>query len=218
MSWRTWFGPLLKLAAAALVIVGSVGGARWILRVTDPGDRDQLQAVNDSLRVELATKEARLDSMRRAAEEAAQPHMDATAASFAGEARLRRAIAQARAAVRQDSLAMVAALEELTRRADEQLRLAAIERQTAAERIRRLDLTVTYAPVVLGTARTLVEVQVDQLERERALRRWWRSLIRVVCVAGPTAGGAAAGTLAAGPGGAAVGASVGLVAGATACR
>lgn len=212
-------GPLLRIAAAAaLVLAGAVGGARWILRVTDPGARDRLQAVNDSLRVELATKEARLDSMRRAAEEAAQPHTSATAASLAGEARLRRAIADARAAARRDSLAMVAALEALARRAEEQLRLQAIERQTAAERIRRLEVTVTYAPVVLGTARALVDVQGEQLERELARRSWWRSLLRGVCVAGPTAGGAAAGTLAAGPGGAAVGATVGLAAGALACR
>lgn len=218
MSWRTWFGPLLKLAAAALVIAGTVGGARWILRVTDPGDRDRLQAVNDSLRVELATKEARLDSMRRAAEEAAQPHTSATAAALAGEARLRRAIADARAAARRDSLAMAAAIEDLARRAEEQLRLQAIERQAASERIRRLEVTVTYAPVVLGTARALVDVQGDQLERERARRSWWRVLVRGLCAAGPTAGGAAAGSVAAGPGGAAVGATLGFGFGAAVCN
>lgn len=212
-------GPLLRIAAAAaLLIAATVGGARWILRATDPGDRARLQAVNDSLRVELATKEARLDSMRRAAEEAAQPHADAVDSSLAGERRLRQAIADARAAARRDSLAMVAAIEQLARRAEEQLRLQAIERQTAAERIRRLELTVTYAPVVIGTARALVDVQGEQLERERARRSWWRVLVRGLCVAGPTAGGAAAGTLAAGPGGAAVGATVGLAAGALVCQ
>lgn len=218
MTARAWFGPLLRIAAAALVVVATVGAARWILRATDLGTGRALQALNDSLRVELAAKEARLDSLRLAAAAAAQPHDDATAASLAGETRLRRAIAAARAAARRDSLAMVAAIEELARRAEEQLRLQAIERQTAIERIRRLEVTVTYAPVVLGTARALVDVQGEQLESERARRSWWRSLLRVVCVAGPTAGGAAAGTLSAGPGGAAVGATIGMAAGALACR
>ncbi|WKW11242.1 hypothetical protein Strain138_000478 [Pseudogemmatithrix spongiicola] len=110
------------------------------------------------------------------------------------------------------------ALEELARRLEEQLRLQAFERQTAAERIRRLQVTVTYGPVVLGTARSLVDAQGEQLEPERARRSWWRSLLRGARVAGPTAGGAAAGTLAAGPGGAAVGGTVGLASGAAPCR
>ncbi|WKW11810.1 hypothetical protein Strain138_001076 [Pseudogemmatithrix spongiicola] len=129
--------------------------------------------------------------------------------------KLRRAIAEARAAVRRDSLAMAVALEELARRAEEQLRLAAIERQTAAARIRGLDLTVTYAPVVLGTARALVDVQDTQLARGR--RCWWRVALTGVCYAGPVARGAAAGAVAAGPAGAAAVAVLGMVAGATAC-
>lgn len=216
-AWSRYV-PLLQLVVAALVVVALVAGARGILRLTDPGDGARLQALNDSLRAELAAKEQRLDSLARAAAAAKPPHVDATAASLDGEAQVRRAIAQARAAVRQDSLAMVAALEELAARAEEQLRLAAIERQTAAERIRRLELTVTYAPVVLGTARALVDVQDEQLERERAHRSWWRVLLRGVCYAGPVAGGAAVGTLVGGPGGAAIGGTAGLGAGALACR
>lgn len=215
---RRWFGPLLQLVVAALVVVALVAGTRGILRWTDPGDARALQASNDSLRAELAVQRLRLDSMARAAAAAARPHTEATTAAVAGEAQVRRAIAQARAAVRQDSLAMVAALEELAQRAEEQLRLAAIERQTAAERIHRLELTVTYAPVVLGTARALVDVQVEQLEREQAAGSWWRVLLRGVCYAGPVAGGAAVGTLVGGPGGAAIGGTAGLGAGALACR
>jgi hypothetical protein len=212
---------LLQLAAAALVVVGVVAGARWILRATDPGGARALQVQADSLRRVLASREVTLDSLRAAALEAKAPHEAAKVATDSGAAALRRQIQSARDAARRDALAVADArreLEELARRAEEQLRLQAIERQAATERIRRLEVTVTYAPVVIGTARALVDVQEEQLDRERARRSWWRMVVRGVCVAGPTAGGAAAGTVAAGPGGAAVGATVGLAVGATACR
>lgn len=216
-----WFGPLLELAAAALVVVGVVAGARWILRATDPGDTRALQAQADSLRHELASREATLDSLRAAAAEARIPHEAAQVATDSGTAALRRQIQSARDAARRDALAVADArreLEELARRAEEQLRLQAIERQTASERIRRLEFTVTYVPVVLGTARALVDVQEEQLDRERAQRSWWRRIVRSACYVAPVAGVASAGSVAAGPIGAALGGAVGLTISARACR
>lgn len=69
-----------------------MGGARWIPHATDPGDGRALQAQADSLRSELASREATLDSLRAAALEARIPHEAAQVATDSGAAALRRQI------------------------------------------------------------------------------------------------------------------------------
>jgi hypothetical protein len=213
-----WSTLIVPIAGAAVALAAIVTGARWILRATDPGDWRALQAENDSLRTTLVEKELRLDSMTRAAREAAAPHQEAEQATTAGAEELRRSIANARAALSQDSVAMVAALEELARRAEEQLRLQAIERQAASERIHRLEATVRYVPVVLGDARALVSVQDEQLDRVRRSQPWWRRLLGSGCAASVASGGGALGAAIGAVPGAAVGGFTGAIIGVFSCR
>lgn len=213
-----WSRLIVPIAGAAVALAAIVAGARWILRATDPGDWRALQAENDSLRTTLADKEQRLDSMTRAALEAAAPHQEAEQATTAGAEELRRSIASARAALTRDSVAMVAALEDLARRAEEQLRLQAIERQTASERIRRLEATVRYVPVVLGDAHALVSVQDEQLDRVRRSQSWWRRLLGSGCTASVASGGGALGAAIGAVPGAAVGGFTGAIIGVFSCR
>lgn len=213
-----WSRLIVPIAAAVFALVAIVAGARWILRATDPGDWRALQAENDSLRATLSVKELRLDSMTRAALEAAAPHQAAVQSTTAGAEELRRSIAAARAALTRDSVTMVAALEDLARRAEEQLRLQAIERQTASERIQRLEATVRYVPIVLADARALVSVQDEQLDRVRRSQSWWRQLLESGCLAGVASGGGALGAAIGAVPGAAIGGFAGAVVGVVSCR
>jgi hypothetical protein len=113
---------------------------------------------------------------------------------------------------------MVAALEELARRAEEQLRLQAIERQTAGERIQRLEATVRYVPIVLADARALVSVQDEQLDRVRRSQSWWRRLLGSGCTASVASGGSALGAAIGAVPGAAIGGFAGALVGVLACR
>lgn len=222
MSWRLRTDPerrALKEWATCfvlgLVVAVALGwGGRGVLAA----EQRVLRARADSLRVQLRETEARFDSLAAAARAAAPPHEDAARAVDSARVELRRSIATARAALQQDSVAMARALEDLARRAEEQMRLQAIERQAATERIRRLEVTVTYAPVVMRDARALITVQGEALAAARAERSPGRRVLRAVCYVAPVAGAAALGAVIGNVGGAAVGGVSGLAAASLACK
>lgn len=193
------------------------------------------QAIADS---SAASALARVGGIRRRAQAAGRvyvgtvaPHARSVAATDRQLGRTSRAIAAADSArasaerVLADSSATLKVLRVELRRSTDvlgvlRLEVAALkdtllrERAAADQRIAAAVAEAMELKALDSASVTLDSARVRQVTTRDARRpRWWRRALGVGCEGATVGGGAGVGALAAGPGGAAIGAIVGLVAG-----
>lgn len=196
------------------LIVGLVLGGIVLLQ------RARCQGAGDARRArekEVADSAAsvalhRVGTVRRTAQAAGRvyigtgaPHVDARGSTDRQVGRSLRAVATA------DSVRTAA--ERVLADSGATLKQLHVELRRSADVIGMLEVQVVALVDTLLQARAAVDVREKQLQRP-----WWRRALSFSCQGGTTAGTAGLGAMAGGPGGAMVGAVVGVIGSHVACR
>jgi hypothetical protein len=212
---RLW---LLGAAALAVLLVFTRCGGR------EDAEADAQAALQrariDTLRQATVRRQARIDSLERAARATDAPHRAAIASTQAAERDAETRLRSVRRAIANDSLTIAAAkleLEQLATSTQLLLVRVRLERAAAGRRIEAYDVAITYVQRSAPVVDSLLDAQADRIRTLERGRPWWRRAFAAVCEGGAVGTGAGGGAAIAGPPGAIGGALAGWITGRVAC-